>query len=241
MRKYDFSVDCVRALVYPVSSPNEAWEEIADSLPEGDLAILLYPCDGADFGALSIDKYSNQPREPYLLLAALSCFFNRVRAYPDMTLEIKISDNIYDLLIRNEKYSFSVNVGKCKIEYSKTFNFSDKTQINIHVINSGAAIGVTVCNDSEFFDVERLKLLHSRFPSVDAVSAISYSEDEGVVIRSVGTAPYYDVVSASLSALMDEGVKIKETALIIALNGCELRAELRGNTLTLYPNIKYIS
>lgn len=241
MRKYDFSVDCVRALVYPVSSPNEAWEEIADSLSEGDLAILLYPCDGADFGALSTDKYGNQPREPYLLLAALSCFFNRVRAYPDMTLEIKISDNIYDLLIHNEKYSFSVNVGKCKIEYSKNFNFSDKTQINIHVINSGAAVGVTVCNDSEFFDMERLKLLHSRFPGVDSVSAISYSEDEGVVIRSVGTAPYYDVISASLSALIGDGVKIKEGSLSLAINGVGIRAELYGRLLTIYPNIKYIS
>ena len=237
MRKYQFKVDGALVSVYPCLNGSYDREEVRLELCEGESAVLLYPERDADFGALSFNKNNIEPREPYLPFAALSCFFGRLLGFPKMTLDIKWKGKTVELPIGDEKYIFSVNVGKSKILCAKTVKFSDGIEVLARVVSGESVIAIVVCNDAELFDEGRLKLLLSSFHCEGEMSAIAASFSDKMRIRSVGTPLFYDVIKTGVAALYAEGIRLSEGECVCKLNGRDHTFSIIGGNLIFYPRI----
>ena len=237
MEKYQFSVDGAVVSVYPLRSDPYDRERIIAELREGELAVMLYPDHDADFLVTSYDKNNNEPREPALIFAALSCFFGGVLGFPEMMLDIKWRGKAFELPVGNGEYKFSVNVGKSKILCTKAVKFADGIEILVRAVAKENAVAVTVCRDSELFDEGRLRLILSSLLGEGARSAIAVSASDGFKIKSVGNAFFYEVITAGVAALLAEGIRLPEGRCACELNGREHVFSITGGNLTFHSRI----
>jgi hypothetical protein len=187
---------------------------------------------------LSIDKFNNEPKEPYLPLAALSYFFGTLRGYPRMELEIKYNGKVHELHIGQNEYSFSVNVGKCKNICAKNLNFEDGIDILGYTTGTGKCAFIIPCADSELFCEDRLVALLDRY---EYAAAVSVSAGGSIILRSAPASLSYTLVSDSISVLLSTGISIPDGQLALTLNGIPLRVCRCDDTLHFYSMIKYIS
>lgn len=238
MIKYDLLVDGSRLSVVRASDERSARAYALGAFHKGESGVLLFPDDDVDFGALSIDKFNNEPKEPYLPLAALYYFFGTLRGYPRMELEIKYNGKVHELLIGKNEYSFSVNVGKCKNICAKNLNFEDGIDILGYTTGTGKCAFIIPCADSELFCEDRLGALLDRY---EYAAAVSVSAGGSIIMRSAPASLSYTLVSDSISVLLSTGISIPDGQLAITLNGIPLRACRCDALLHFYPMIKYIS
>lgn len=238
MIKYDLLVDGSRLSVVPASDERSARAYALGAFPQGESGVLLFPDGDVDFGALSIDKFNNEPKEPYLPLAALSYFFGTLRGYPRMELEIKYNGKVHELPVGQNEYSFSVNIGKYKNICAKNLNFEDGIDILGYTTGTGKCALIIPCADSELFFGDRLGALLDRY---EYAAAVSVSAGGGITLRSAPASLSYTLVSVSISVLLSTGKSIPDGQLALTLNGIPLRACRRDTLLHFYPMIKYIS
>jgi hypothetical protein len=240
MEKYRFLVDGTWVSVYPLGNATCNRDEIRESLSEGELAVLL-DCDGdADFYVTSFNKNNIEPREPTLSFAALSCFFKAVRDYPDMTLDVKYCENMYEIPLGNERPEISVNVGKSKIKCTKTVKFADGIEIVARAVGCGNAIIAALCYDSDLFDEGRLKLLLSSFIGEGAMSAIVVSHADKMRIKTFGQPLIYEAITAGVVALSTEGLRLSDGECVCLVDGMEYVFFKDKGNLTFYPEINLI-
>ena len=241
MKKYDFSVDGISVSVYPSDYAQKDRVSICESLSGGEYAVLLYPDEQADCYAVCFDKNNNEPREPYICLAALFCFFDRVCAYPKMSIDVKYGGSVYELSLRSNEYKFSDNVGKCKILCTKTVKFADGVEIDAYTVGNDSPVLSLICEDSELFDKERLKLLiaSSSFGEVRSAVAISFSDR--LRITSLFAPLFYETITAAVSLLLAKGIKLPESENVCLLDGTLHKFAFSNGNLIFYPSVKYIS
>lgn len=240
MRKYRFSVDEETVSVYPCEDTDTLREYALGDIGEGEIAVLVFPVQDADFGALSFDKNNYRPREPQLTLAALSCFFKEVRGYPRMSIDVKLDGKFYELALDEEERKCSVKVGKCKILCTKTVNFADGIDIAVRIVQGEKTLGVVACKDSDTFDDGRLRLLLSRLSSdgIEAVLAVSMSGD--VSAKSVGTISFSDAIKASALVLTAEGIMGECDSYFFRLNGQRRFLSYNDGDICYRTEIKYL-
>ena len=242
MDKYKFTVDGISVTVCPTHDATDKADLIADELCESELSMLLYPDRDADFRVDCFYKNTDTPREPHLILAALSCFFGRVRSYPAMTLEIATPDNKYDLVIgKDYPYNFSVNRGKCKILYSKALKFSDEIEIVSNLIEGEEVYAAVICEDADTFDNGRLELLFNMQKEKGIKAALVLSRGEILNIKYVGKISLYEAARVGAFALYRKGCVLDQTDGTSIINGKEIRLSHSRGVLTFYPEIKYLS
>ena len=241
MKKYDLSLDGIPMSVYPMEHKPTELKTIANGLIGDGLAVALYPEDNADFGVTCIDKSNIELREPYLPLAALSCFFKSARSLPDISFEVLYRGRIYELPVQDKPRDFSVNVGKCKFMCSKTAKYPDGVEIAADVIDGGIACVTTVCRDSDLFGVERLSALSSILGMKTDTPAIAISFDGVVRLKYSGTLPFYDAVSLAVFSLVRRGRDIPPGKLTATVNGRDHTFRHLAGRLTFTLDVKYLS
>ena len=239
MKKYDFSLDGIPISVITLSDPMTVRQAVADSLCDG-YAVFIYPECDADFGVLCIDKNNIEPREPYLALTALSCFFSAVRHLPQIAFNVLYRGVIHELAVHDGERNFSVNGGKCKILCTKTVKYADGVEVTSYIIGVENTCICTVCNDSDLFCTERLLEL-ARLAGVDRnTPSVAISGGECIRVKSVGAIPYYLALAYADSLLLHTGRRSPLGINTALVNGREHTFLLSSDKLTFYPNIKYL-
>ena len=242
MEKYSFSVDGIPVAVYPALALTEFADLTALKSFYDDGAILLLPEDKADYRIEFINGSNIGPREPHVYIAALSYLFSRVWGYPDMSLDILVQGNRYEIeLDRNKRYSFTVNDGKCKILCAKTVEFFDGIAVNVNIVDSCGVYGTVICEDADLFDDERITLLFERLGECGAKAVLVISRSDTLKLKSFGSLPYYEAIRVALHALGGGGKALlygRHTALV---NGHIHDFTRDPGSLILHPEIKYIS
>lgn len=242
MKKYDFLIDGILVSVYPHWEMDISRYEIADCLSDGRFAVMLYPDSFADYRAVCIDKNNNEPREPHLALAALSCFFFCVRAYPSMTLYIRYFENMFEVCPPvDSRYVFSVNAEKCKILCTKILKYDDGVELTAYEVGKNSSILCFACSDAELFDTEKIYRCLLKDGRASAVAACSYSEDRGLIINSAGDPLFYDVICAASTVLFANGCVLFDGICRAMLDGTEHLFLYSRGRVEFYPEVKYIS
>lgn len=237
MEKYRFSVDGTLVSVYPLRSDPYDREEVLAELRDGEFAVILSPDGDADFLVTSFNKNNIEPREPTLSFAALFCFFKAVRDYPDMTLDVKYCEKMYEIPLSNERLEISINVGKSKIKCTKTVKSADGTEIVARVVDCGNAIIAALCYDSALFDEGQLKLLLFSFIGEGARFAIAVSHADKMRIKTFGQPLIYEAITAGVVALSTEGLRLFEGECVCLVDGKEYVFFKDKGNLTFYPEI----
>ena len=240
MRKYQLSVDGDLISVYSCEDAEILREWVLGNIGEGEIAVLLYPVDNADFGALSFDENNVEPREPQLVLVALSCFFRNVRGYPKMRIDLRINGAMHELNLDDGRIKCSDNIGKCKILCTKTVKFADEIELDIGIIHRANTFATVVCHDAETFDEGRLRLLLSKLSDDGVDAAIAVSMTDRLTARCVGKFSFFDALSVSIAALIAEGIKCKDGAFPCELNRRKVFLICNGVNVTHHPEIKYL-
>ena len=242
MEKYRFSVDGISVSILPVMDPDYPRENILLGLEKGELGVVLLPDRDADFRMECFDKNNSEPREPHVPLAALSCFFKRVRGYPNMKINIAYRGKEYEIRLDDlERHKFLINSGKCKILYTKNIEFCDSIDISVDIISAGSTYAVACCEDAECFSDARLCLLFDRLGTDGVRGLILLSLADALTVKTKGDIPFYEAlgISDGVLSLKVGHIPIGEhTASVNGVRHCFSRAVGR---LTLYPEIKYIS
>ena len=240
MRKYQLSVDGDLISVYSCEDAKILREWVLGDMGEGEIAVLLYPVDDADFGALSFDKNNAEPRESQLVSVALSWFFRNVRGYPKMNIDVRINGAMRELNLDNGGCGCSVNVGKCKIICTKTAKFADGIELDAKIIRSENIFATVVCHDAETFDEGRLRLLLSKLSDDGVDAGIAVSMTDKLTVRCVGEFTFSDALSVSIAALIAEGIKCKDGAFLCELNQRKVFLICNGGNISYHPEIKYL-
>ena len=240
MRKYQLSVDGDLISVYSCEDAKILREWVLGDMGEGEIAVLLYPVDDADFGALSFDKNNVEPREPQLVLVALSWFFRNVRGYPKMSIDVRINGTMHELNLDNDGLKYSDNIGKCKIICTKTVKFADEIELSASIVRCANTFATVVCHDAETFDEVRLRLVLSQLSDDGVDAAIAVSMTDKIAVRCVGKFSFPDALSVSVAALIAEGIKCKDGAFLCELNQRKVFLIYKGGNITYHPEIKYL-
>ena len=242
MTKYEFSVDGIPVAIYPISEPEEVVGEVPQAADEVAIRVALTLDTEADLRVDYYNKYRNEPREPHLPLAALSCFLSRVRGYPDMTLDVAYHGGTAKLALdKLNGYKFSVNSEKCKIICAKTVDFLDGTSLRLDVIGSPFSCACLVLEDAELFDRERLTLALDRLRREGVSAIVLASLGTGLCLRTAGDISPYAAVRVATSILPTRGIILPEGHAEATVNGTRLKFSRTRTCLTFYPEIKYIS
>ena len=241
MKKYDLSLDGIPMSVYPMERKPTELKPIAQELVGDGLAVALYPEGNADFGVTCIDKNNIELREPYLPIAALSCFFKSARSFPDISFEVLYRGALYELNVCDKPYEFSVNVGKCKFMCSKTAVYPDKVEVRADAVALDKACITTVCYDSELFDSDRLSALTAILGMSIDTPAVAISFDGGLRLKYNGRLPFYDAVSLAVFSLERRRELIPSGKLLATVNGREHAFRYSAGRLSFTLNAKYLS
>ena len=240
MKKYDFSLDGIPISVITEGLDTTVRRAVADTLCDGGYAVIVYPDETADFGVTCIDKNNLELREPHLALAALSCFFKKVRRFPDITLDLTYCGERHELIIDGERKSFTVNVGKCKFICAKTAKFPDGIELCADVVDCGYGCVSTLCYNCECFDAGRLRRLPTLLGMRHDTPAVAISYAEKLCVRTTGAIPFYDAVAVAVSMLVRSCVPVAYGPLVACVDDCEHEICYSSGRLSFYPNIKYL-
>lgn len=241
MRKYRFSVDGIYVTLYSASFGYDR-AGILDELQDNELAVALLPDLRADFRVEMFDKSNNEPREPRLCFAALFYFFEKVCAYPDMTLEIAYKDDVIPMEIRTgTAYKFSVKVGKCKSLGRDKIKFPDGIEVEYHIIGGKTPTLAVVCEDSDLFDKSALSRILENGRRYGARAALAISSSGSIRIKQVGISLPCEVIEVALTALSIVGVPINSGRQVAFILGGEYDFSTLGKEVVFYPRIKYLS
>ena len=237
MEKYQFLMDGHPVSVYPFTGASYDRTEALSELKDGELAVVLLPDGDADFLVTSFDKNNSEPREPYFVFAALSCFFKEVRGYPKMALDVKYREKMYEVALSDGKLKISVNVAKSKVLCTKTVKFADGIEIEAHAVDCGNTVVAILCYDADLFDKARLRLLLSSFLDKGARSAAAVSFDGKIRIKTLGQPMVYEAITAGAVALSIGGVRLADGEYACLVDGKEKIFFKDKNNLFFYPRI----
>lgn len=240
MGKYKFLVDGVAVIVYSESSADFDREEAICSLDSDDILLCLYPDESADFRIDAFDKNNKKPREPYVCFAALSCFFERIRAYPKMTVSVIYDSVYYEVPLYSNSGFLAEKLGKCKTLYTKTVRFADDIEVNVCIVELGEKYAIVSCTDAELFDRGRLLLLWRELYGDGALGMIAVSHNCGISIKSEGGISPAKALALALwsTPLRGRAYMSLSSALI---DGEKNDFMYSDGALWLYPKIKYLS
>ena len=242
MTKYTFSVDGISVVIYPVCEPCGIKTAPLFDGEEGAIKVALLSDSEADFRIECFDKSNFRPREAHLPFAALSCFFSRVRGYPDMSLEIAYGDKITKLALdKYNGYKFLVNSGKCKNICAKTVDLLDGVSVRCDILETPDLCALLLCDDVEHFSRERLRLLYDRLEPSGAKSLIALSDGDKLRIRTVGDIYPYEAVRIALGELPLRTPEAQMGVSEALVDGAPCKFSLSNRGITFYPEIKYIS
>lgn len=242
MTKYKFSVDGIPVAIYTLSEPEAVVEEMPQAADEVAISVAFAPDTETDLRVEYFSKYRNEPREPHIPLAALSCFLSRVRGYPDMTVELVYSGGIIKLTLdRMNDYNFTLKNEKCKILCTKNVDFLDGISQECSIINASYPYAILLCEDAECFDEGRLDLLFDRLKQTGITSLLILSFSEGLTVKTAGEISPYRAVARAVSYLSYRGVAFPDGYATAYVDGrqCKILKTCAG--ITFYPEIKYIS
>ena len=241
MQKYDLSLDTIPITVYSMEHEVRQSDEICAALCEAGLAVCVYPVTCADFGITCISKNNLDLREPHIPLAALSCFFKRVRGLPNISFNVVFQGKSYELAVNDKQYDFTVNVGKCKFLCAKILNFSDGVELSADVIKNGIPCMCTLCHDVDTFDAEGLSTLPTHLGMKRDAPAIAASYCDFLKIKCHGALPFYDAALVAISTLERHGITLPSGKGALTVNGREHAFSHYAGRLTFYPHVKYLS
>lgn len=242
MTKYLFSVDGIPVNIYPVCELSMVKTPLLFEGEKGAVNVALLSDSDADFRIEYFDENNHRPREPHLALAALSCFFSRVRGYPDMRLDIAYGDKIFKLTLdKYNGYNFLVNIGKCKNICAKTVDFLDGVSVNCDILQTPDVCAVLMCDDAKCFSTERIRLLFDRIRPSGAKSLIALSSGDKYAIVTVGDIYPHEAVRVALSQHLPYLPDAQSGVSEMLVDGTPSRFSLSPRGITFYPEIKYIS
>ena len=242
MEKYKILVSGIPVNVYPAADHEAEKNEMLRALNSGELAVVVHPGYDADFKIDCFDKNNKEPREPYVPLAALSCFFGRIRSYPDMSLSIAFSGKNYDLDIKSgEEYKFSVNSGKCKILCSNTVRYDDGVELTSHIVGPGDVAAAVLVEDADCFDAGRLALLLEGSAPRGVRSAVALSSSGSLSLKTAGDIHFFDALIIADHVLSHSKRRLNDGFYEATVNGEKHKFSKHRKELAFYPEIKYIS
>ena len=242
MKKYCFSVDGVPVALFADIVGEADSAQILSAHSEGEIAASIIFDREYDFRIECFDKNNKQPREPGIMLAALFCFFNDVRAYPRMTLELEYNERIFEIdLSPIKQYIFSVNSEKCKILCTKTVEFADGIEIEYYLVGGNIPCAALLCHDSDLFDETVLLRIFSESRSIGTrfAMAVSYSPG-GIKIKSVGEALPSEAIACATVCISEKHV-LQTGNCAAFISGSRYDFNISRSRLTFYPGIKYLS
>ena len=240
MKNYQILMDGYPVSVYPIMGASYDREEVLAKLLDSELAVILSPDGDADYLVTSFDKNNIQPREPTLIFAALSYLLKNVRGYPDMTLDVKYREKMYELPLSDNRPKISVNVGKSKIKCAKTVKFADGIEVIARAVDCENAVITVLCHDSDLFDEGRLRLLLPSFVGEGARSSIAVSYTDKMRIKTVGKPLVYEAIMAGLVTLSIEGIRLPDGECASLVDDKEFVFFKEKGNLTFYPEIDCI-
>ena len=241
MRKYCFSVDGISVSIFTDSGRSIAKDEILPLISDGDIAAALSDGRGCDFCVECFDKSNTGPREPSLVLTALSYLFSRVLGYPRMTVDVLLDERKYEIELDDASVrNFSENIGKCKILYTKTANFNDGVEVEARIVNDKNTFAVVLCEDSEVFDEGRLSLLFVTLGRASISSAIAVSYRDCLYIRSVGDALLCEAIRVGVGVIDALGAALADGDYTAVVNARQYSFSIVGKEIVFHSEIKYI-
>ena len=241
MKKYRFLVDGIYVTLYSVSFGYDR-VGILDELQDDELAVVLLPDLRADFRVELFDKRNKEPREPRLCFAALFYFFEKVCAYPNMTLEFAYKDGIMPMeLYTGAAYKLSVKVGKCKHLGKERMRFPDDIEVEYHIIGGKTPTLLVVCEDSDLFDKAALSRILENGRRYGARVALAISFLGSLHVKQVGIALPCEVIEVALTALSFDGVSLQGKIQTAYISGLEYEFSTSDNDIAFYPSVKYLS
>ena len=238
MKKYSFSVD---GIPVEINSAITKVGDVTDYDTDG-VKVMLTVDSQSDFRLEYLDKNNIKPREPHISLAALSCFFKRVRGYPDMALDIAVDDRIFKLSLNEyPNYSFRVKDVKCKVLCAKTVEFCDGVCVAVDVIDDCGGCAALICSDTECFDKSRATLIHERLRGngISSLVVISYTDRIGII--TLGDITPYEAIVIGLSLLSSRGISVPTGRYTSKVNGVDIALQRTSSGTVFYPEIKCIS
>lgn len=141
--------------------------------------VFLLPCEHADIYAEAVRDDILRTSDELTAYAA-SLFLLRIRGLPLSEMTVKTPSCIYEIKSTGNDGKYGILVPKCKLLYTKTVSFADKTDIMVHTLSLGKLLyNVVLCADSDMLSKVALRrLLHSdSAEQIVAVAAVSGNDD----------------------------------------------------------------
>ena len=241
MRTFTLLFDGIPVLLYSFSSIPDDILRLADTLPMGGYAVVMYPERDVDFAVVCFDKSATELKGAHLPLSVISYLFSEIRHLPRISLDILYRGCIYELTIGGGGCIFTENIEKCKLVCTKILKFEDGIEIDADVVECDKSNVCVSVADVELFDEDRLIRLGGICGVGFSAPSLAVSYDGTVRIRSVNDIAFYDAIAIALSTLLRRGISILGGETLAYVGGAAHRFSLSRGRLTFYPNIKYLS
>lgn len=148
--------------------------------------VFLLPCGDADIYAEAVREGISRTSDELPAYAA-SLFLLRVRGLPLSEMTVKTPSCMYEIKITENDGKCGILVPKCKLLYTKTASFADKTDITVYTMSLGEMLyNVVLCADSNMLsEVVLHRLLHSDSAEKIAAAAAVSGKDGSLLAKAV--------------------------------------------------------
>ena len=241
MRRVTLLIDGILISVFTFADTIDDIKGIADDIIDGGLAVIIYPMLGSDFRVVCFDKSLAEPGEPYLAFMAVSYLFGAIRGLPSVGFDLEYHGKVYKDIACSDTPNFLINIEKCKLICAKTIKFDDGVEVNTDIIKGDTYYICTACNDVDMFDTHRLKSLGGMSDTRFFAPSLAISYDGTLRVKTSLGVMFYDAIAIGITALKRRGIVLPLGKATAFVNGVPHSYSLSVDTLTFYPNIKYLS
>lgn len=146
--------------------------------------VFLLPDTEADAFAFSARADISRASNAAIAYAA-ALFIIRVRGLPLSEISVRTPTGVYEIRCVGNDGKYGILMPKCKILYTKTALFADKTDLKVQVVSIGDAIcNVVKCADADMMSRDVLRRLLLADKGRGAAASIAASENGGIITAS---------------------------------------------------------
>lgn len=162
--------------------------------------VFLLPDSEADAFAFSAREDISRASNAAIAYAA-ALFIIRVRGLPLSEISVRTPTGVYEIRCVGNDGKYGILMPKCKILYTKTALFADKTDLKVQVVSIGDAIcNVVKCTDADMMSRSALRRILLFDEGRGAAASIAVSESGGIITASAEFLSDNDSSSLLLAA-----------------------------------------
>ena len=162
--------------------------------------VFLLPDSEADAFAFSARADISRASNAAIAYAA-ALFLIRVRGLPLSEISVRTPTGVYEIRCVGNDGKYGILMPKCKILYTKTALFADKTDLKVQVVSIGDAIcNVIKCTDADMMSRSVLRRILLSDEGRGAAASIAVSKNGAIITASAEFLSENDSSSLLLAA-----------------------------------------